>query len=143
MQFIVVQRNLQGGDRARATPHRKSNAVSHQAIRLSSRSKTAPTEIVFLRLVSEACPLPALHLRSRPSDVRSNRLRAGKGIRQFVNPMEVRYGHARHNNRNARPESAACSTQRRRYAEAFRDDRRRCLAAGTRAVPLPRDKATG
>ena len=28
---------------------------------------------MFLRLVSEACPLPAFHLRSRPSDVRSNR----------------------------------------------------------------------
>jgi uncharacterized OsmC-like protein len=52
--------------------------------------------------------------------------------------MEVRYGHTRHNNRNACPESAACSTQRCRYAEAFRDDRSRCLAANTRPVPLPR-----
>ena len=51
----------------------KSNAVSRQTIRLSSEFKTAPRQIVFLRLVSEACPLPAFHLRNRPSDVRSNR----------------------------------------------------------------------
>ena len=48
-----------------------------------------------LSLASFPSVQPVLGCPVKPS-------RAGKGTRQYVNPMEVRYGHTRHNNRDAR-----------------------------------------
>jgi Predicted redox protein, regulator of disulfide bond formation len=126
-----------GGDRARATPHRpkRRNVPPSNTIVLQVQDSTQANCVSTPRF--RGLSLASFHLRTvLGCPVKPNPGRQGHpSVRQpkWRSDMDTTC----HNRGNARPESTACSTQRCRYAEAFRDDRGRSLTAGTRPVPLP------